>query len=70
MKNIYRQIAEENRITPKEIEACMRSALKAAWENAQKDSSAKALQAQIPCKGDMPTNEEFILYVVDMLSKG
>jgi hypothetical protein len=48
----------------------MRSALKAAWENAQKDSSAKALQAQIPCKGDMPTNEEFILYVVDMLSKG
>jgi len=55
-------IAEAHGISVEEVWREMDLAVEAARNNP--DPEARARFAQIPCKGDTPTTEEFMAYVV------
>lgn len=64
---ILRAVALEYHTTPEAVEREMQAAIDAAYTNP--DERARQMQQQIPCKGERPTPEEFILAVAKMLEQ-
>ena len=67
-RKIYRKIAKENNTTIVEVKREMQMALEYGYKNPS-NSIMKAHQNQVPHKGEIPTPEEFIAYVVDKIKK-
>lgn len=64
-EELYKRIALEEGVSPQEIREQMQEAIMEAWKNPLQDGSmTKALQAQVTCKGEVPTPEEVISYAV------
>ena len=66
-RKIYRQIAKDHGVSPKEVKADMQAAINYAYNNTSNDEITKAYQDQVPRKGSIPTSEEFISYAVKKL---
>jgi len=62
MKKVYRKIAKQNGITVEEVKREMREAISAAYVNPNFYARC------IPCKGSIPTPDEFISYAVNRVS--
>lgn len=67
MEKIFSQIAKERGITVREVREEMQKAINEAWAHPQRNSVTAAYQRQIPCKGEIPTPEEFIDYVASRI---
>lgn len=63
MRKIYRKIAREHGISPKEVREEMQAAITEAYRNPPDDNVTVAYQNRVPRKGEIPTPEEFIRYV-------
>lgn len=62
MRKIYRKIAREHGVSPKEVREEMQAAIMQAYQNPPDDNITVAYQNRVPRKGDVPTPEEFIRY--------
>lgn len=69
MRNIYRKIAKENGTTPDEVKREIQLALNEAYKNRSQDRVVKANQGCVPCKGEVPTTDEFINYAITKIKK-
>ncbi len=70
MRKIFRKIARENGISVKEVKEEMQEAIAYAYKNPPDDSGVTvACQKKVPCKGEIPTPEEFIRYAVEEIPK-
>lgn len=65
-KRIFRKIAKENKITISKVKEEMQIAIEYAYKNPN-DGIIKAFQDRVPCKGEVPTPDEFIKYVTYMM---
>ena len=65
MDELYKKTAEKFGETPEETEKHMSEAIRMAWDFPE-DSDAKKLQLELFPDGRTPTNEEFILRMVEM----
>lgn len=63
---IIRKIAEENGVTPAEVRQEMLAALREGFHNP--DPQVQAVWKEIPCKGDMPTIEEFLTWAAQRVA--
>ena len=64
-KTIFEKVAEKFHTTPEEVYAEMQIALDAAFQS--KDPEVQKEWAKIPFKGDHPTPEDVIPYLVGQL---
>lgn len=68
IQGIYKIIAEENHITVEEVRDAIQETLRLAWTNPNKTLEQAATQKEVPCKGDIPTPEEYLMYAKSKLS--
>ncbi len=59
---VFRKIAREYGKSVEEVYAEMQKAIADAWLSPDKTEAEQRRQAMIPCKGDIPTPEEFIAF--------
>lgn len=64
MRKVYRQIAKENGVSVKEVKQDIQEMIADAWGNPPNDGVTRAYQRQVPCRGEMPTPDELICYLV------
>lgn len=69
MRKIYRKIAREHGVSPKEVREEMQAAIMQAYQNPPDDNITVAYQNCVPRKGDVPTPEEFIRYAAGQIKK-
>ena len=69
MRKIYRKIAREHGVSPKEVREEMRAAIPHAYQNPPHYNITDAYQNRVPRKGDVPTPEEFIRYAAGQIKK-
>ena len=62
-EQILDQIAHSSQVSPEEIRKKMQQAMASALKNP--DPSVKAMWAAVPRKGQQPTLEEFMDYLID-----
>jgi len=62
MWSFYRQIARAHGTTADQVRREMQDAITAAWNKPDKTEEERRNQAQVPCRGKVPTPEEFMLY--------
>lgn len=68
MKKIMKEIAREHGVTVKEVREEMQKAITEAWTNPPDDGGVTAAyQRRVPCRGQVPTPEEFIRYAAKEL---
>lgn len=65
MKKIYREIAKEYGVTVEEVKRDMQAAIEEAYKKPSKSDNEKNMQDGVPCKGKVPTTEEFLKYVIN-----
>ena len=65
--HIFERIASEHNTTVEEVRREMEIAIRAGVNNP--DPKVKGQWAKIPCKGDIPTPDELITYVVRKAKK-
>lgn len=63
-RKIYRKLAKKYKTTAEEIKREMQNAIYYAYQDPFKDTSKKAIQAEIPSKGEIPTVEEVLQFAV------
>ena len=68
-QEIYRRIATEYGGSPEDVRAELQQALDAAWNSLHKTDTQAADQEEVPCKGEIPTVEEFLDYAVHLLQQ-
>lgn len=68
-RKTYRKIARENNISVAEVKQEMQAAINHAYQNAPNDGVTKAYQYRVPCKGTIPTVDEFLAYAKSELKK-
>jgi len=66
MKKYYEKIAKKHGITSEEVEREITEAIKAAWQ-APIGSKEKELQLKLFPDGNIPTNEEYIKRISEMV---
>lgn len=59
MRQVYKKIAKENGISIAEVKREMQKAIEEAYKNPCGDAPN-----DVPCKGDIPTPDEFIKHAV------
>lgn len=69
MRKIYRKIAKEHGVSPKEVREEIQAAITQAYENPPNDNITVAYQNRVPRKGKIPTPEEFIRYAANQLKQ-
>lgn len=69
MRNIYRRIAKEQGVTVADVKKDMQEAIDCAYKKQNKTIDEIINQASVPCKGEIPTTEEFMQYVIRGLKK-
>ena len=66
MRRIYRKVAKEYGVTPKEVRQEIQHCITAAYTDPlNQNEITKAYQKRVPCKGSIPTPEEFLRYMAD-----
>lgn len=68
MRKIYRKVARKYGVSVKEVKEEMQKALEYAYTNTPDDGVTEAYQKQVPSKGEIPTPDEFIRYVVNKIN--
>lgn len=70
-QEILKRIADEHNTTPEEVEREMRLSIEDAYSTARATNNKEALrlQQQIPCKGEIPTPEEFIYALAEKMRR-
>lgn len=63
-RKLYRKIAKENGVSHKEVKREMQLAIEYAYKNNQDNAEIKAYQNKVPHKGEIPTTDEFINFMV------
>jgi len=69
MRSIYRKIAKEHGVSVAEVKKDMQAAIDYAYKKSDKLESEKLIQESIPCKGEVPTTEEFILHISNKIKQ-
>ena len=69
MRKIYRKIAREHGVSPKEVREEMQAAIMKAYQKPPDDNITVAYQNRVPRKGEGPTPEEFIRYAAGQIKK-
>ena len=69
MRKIYRKIAKEHGVSPKEVREEIQAAITQAYENPPDDNITVAYQNRVPRRGKIPTPEEFIRYAANQLKQ-
>lgn len=71
MRKIYRKLARENGVSVQKVKNDMQEAITEAYRNPPNDGGViAAYQRQVPRKGEIPTPEELIKYVVKKVRQG
>ncbi len=68
-RKTYRQMAKKYGIRVSELKREMQAAIHYAYQNPPDDGVTKAVQNKVPCKGDVPTVDEFITYMAQEVKK-
>ena len=67
---ILGQVAEADGVSIEEVKKEMQAAISAAYQNPSDDGGrTEARQKEVPCRGEIPTPEEFIRYAAWKLKK-
>lgn len=70
INKILGQVAEADGVSIEEIKKEMQAAISAAYQNPSDDGGrTEARQKEVPCRGEIPTPEEFIRYAAWKLKK-
>ncbi len=64
MDDIYRKIAKEHGVTVAEVKKEIQAAIDCAYNNPDKTTQERMMQARIPHSGETPTVEELIAHVI------
>ena len=63
INKILGQVAEADGVSIEEVKKEMQAAISAAYQNPSDDGGrTEARQKEVPCRGEIPTPEEFIRY--------
>ena len=63
-REIFRMIAKENGVSVIDVKKDIHEAIKVAFENPNAEAQ------KIPCKGNIPTPDEMVAYIVDSILAG
>ena len=69
MKKLYRELADKYGVSPEEVEKDMSNAISYAWNNPN-TNNVKNCQNKVPREGEIPSNQELILYILHKLRFG
>ena len=70
INKILGQVAEADGVSIEEVKKEMQAAISAAYQNPSDDGGrTEARQKEVPCRGEIPTPEEFIRYAAWKLKK-
>ena len=70
INKILGQVAEADSVSIEEVKKEMQAAISAAYQNPSDDGGrTEARQKEVPCRGEIPTPEEFIRYAAWKLKK-
>lgn len=69
MDEVLRKVAEKNKVSVKEVQNEIQKSIDDAWNNPFKDGGVLAAQRKVPCKGEVPTPEELIRYIIGEIVK-
>ena len=69
MRKIYRKIARTHGVTVADVKKNMQEAIDSAYKKQNKTVEEMINQASVPCKGEIPTTEEFVQYAIRKLKK-
>lgn len=69
MREIYRKVARKHHVSVDEVKKEMQTAIDEAWTASKDDAVLQKRQQAVSCKGEVPTNEEFIRYAAKELCK-
>lgn len=69
LKKIYQEIAKQNGVTVEEAKREMQAAIDAAYNSPNNNDMTRAYQDKVPRKGEVPTVDEFILYMAERAKK-
>ena len=70
INKILGQVAEADGVSIEEVKKEMQAAISAAYQNPSYDGGrTEARQKEVPCRGEIPTPEEFIRYAAWKLKK-
>lgn len=63
-EELFCQIGELHGVSGEEVRREIEIAITAAFTNPDQSAEVKAYLSKIPCKGDIPTPEEFMTFVI------
>lgn len=70
INRILEQVAKVNGVSVEEVRKEMQEAISTAYQDPPDDGGrTAALQKEVPCRGEIPTPEEFIRYAAGELKK-
>ena len=70
MRRIYRESSKRIRRHPKEVRQEIQHCITAAYTDPlNQNEITKAYQKRVPCKGSIPTPEEFLRYMADNVTQ-
>lgn len=70
MKKVYREVAKKYGVSVEEVKREMQAMITEAYTNPLNDNEiTKAYQRRVPCKGEIPTPDELILYMSEQLKQ-
>lgn len=69
VNDIIQLTARKNGVSEEQVRRDMQESICEAINNCAGDPEAQAIWAGIPCKGVIPSPEEFILYISDLVNK-
>ena len=70
INKILGHVAEADGVSIEEVKKEMQAAISAAYQNPSDDGGrTEARQKEVPCRGEIPTPEEFIRYAAWKLKK-
>jgi hypothetical protein len=61
IKSIYKNVAKSYGVSVAEVKRDMQADIKQAYQKPDKSVVERAMKKSLPCSGEIPTPEEFIL---------
>lgn len=68
MRKVYKEVAKKYGVTPEEVEREIRACIEEMYASPQAPET-RAVQARIPRRGVIPTNEEMISFIAAEIRK-
>lgn len=70
IKKLMKEIADKNGVSEEEVREEIKRAIEDAWTNPPDDGGMTvARQKKVPCRGEIPTPEEFICYAIGEIKR-